>query len=395
MDPAEKVTFNLRYEELLKRSEQGKYHYEVNIQPKNQKILDFKINVKINESLPLDGIFVTRVKNKDQANFQAEDISEGNLVYDQKNAPNIALIDMSPNDTKNSGKDWKFVVKYDVERPEDGNDVQIGAGKFVHYFAPDNLPTLPKHVIFVIDISGSMSGRKLKQTKDAMTTMLGKMSEKNIDNFNIILFDSNIQVWGRKPCPRNFEETNGTTTTTTPGYPDYDETWCYENDTISYSIQDNNGDVGPAYDFILDLQVRGSTNINDALLEALDIAKQVKEKGEIDVKTQQMIIFLTDGQASAGETYSPRIKENVKQANIESNIPVYGLAFGDGADFDLIKDISDESNGFAERIYESGNSFEQLEDFYNKISGRSRYSSIFFKTKSYSLMLNFFPQIQN
>merc|ERR1712223_1978864 len=43
-------------------------------------------------------------------------------------------------------------------------------------------------------------------------------------------------------------------------------------------------------------------------------------------------------------------------------------ALGDGADFDLIKDISDESNGFVQRIYESGNSFEQLEDFYNKIS---------------------------
>merc|ERR1719400_1199580 len=116
------------------------------------------------------------------------------------------------------------------------------------------------------------------------------------------------------------------------------------------------------------LQVRGSTNINDALIEALNIAKQVKENGEIDTKTQQMIVFLTDGQPSAGETYGPRIKENVKKANAETNIPIYGLALGDGADFDLIKDISDESNGFAERIYESGNSFEQLEDFYNKIS---------------------------
>ena len=33
-------------------------------------------------------------------------------------------------------------------------------------------------------------------------------------------------------------------------------------------------------------------------------------------------------------------------------------------DFDLVKGLSDENNGFAERIYESGNSFEQLEDFY-------------------------------
>ena len=367
LDPAEKVTFNLRYEELLQRSEKGKYSYEVNIQPKNQKISDFKIKVAINESLPLDGIFVTRVKDKDEAKFQAEDISQGNLIYDEKNAPNVAFIDMQPNDAKNNGKDWKFVVKYDVKRPEDGNDVQIGAGKFVHYFAPDSLPTLPKHVIFVIDISGSMGGRKLQQTKDAMTTMLDKMSEKNIDNFNIILFDGSIDVWGRKRCGQNVDEDLNEYDYLSD-YDNYNGPWCYENDKISYSIPNNNGDVGPAYDFVLDLQVRGSTNINDALIEALNIAKQVKENEEIDSKTQQMIVFLTDGQPSAGETYGPKIKENVKIANAETNIPIYGLALGDGADFELIKDISDESNGFTERIYESGNSFEQLEDFYNKIS---------------------------
>merc|ERR1740122_393658 len=326
------------------------------------------IKVSINESLPLDGISVTRVKDKDEAKFQAEDISKGNLIYDEKNTPNVAFIDMQPNDAKNNGKDWKFVVKYDVKRPEDGNDVQIGAGKFVHYFAPDSLPTLPKHVIFVIDISGSMGGRKLQQTKDAMTTMLDKMSEENIDNFNIILFDGSIDVWGRKRCNQNVSE--DLNEYDYDYYSDYnnDGPWCYENDKISYSIPNNNGDVGPAYDFVLDLQVRGSTNINDALIEALSIAKQVKENGEIDTKTQQMIVFLTDGQPSAGETYGPKIKENVKKTNAETNIPIYGLALGDGADFELIKDISDESNGFTERIYESGNSFEQLEDFYNKIS---------------------------
>ena len=367
LDPAEKVTFNLRYEELLQRSDKGKYNYEVNIQPKNQKISDFKIKVAINESLPLDGISVTRVKDKDEAKFQAEDISKGNLIYDEKNTPNVAFIDMQPNDAKNNGKDWKFVVKYDVKRPEDGNDVQIGAGKFVHYFAPDSLPTLAKHVIFVIDISGSMGGRKLQQTKDAMTTMLDKMSEKNIDNFNIILFDGSIDVWGRKRCGQNVDEDLNEYDYLSD-YDNYNGPWCYENDKISYSIPNNNGDVGPAYDFVLDLQVRGSTNINDALIEALNIAKQVKENEEIDTKTQQMIVFLTDGQPSAGETYGPKIKENVKKANAETNIPIYGLALGDGADFELIKDISDESNGFTERIYESGNSFEQLEDFYNKIS---------------------------
>jgi len=49
-------------------------------------------------------------------------------------------------------------------------------------------------------------------------------------------------------------------------------------------------------------------------------------------------------------------------------VPIYGLAFGDGADFDLISDISTESGAFTKRIYESGNSFQQLEDYFNEIS---------------------------
>ena len=66
LDPAEKVTFHLRYEELLQRSNQGKYDYSINIQPQNQNIPDFKIKVNINESLPLNDISVSRQSYKYQ-----------------------------------------------------------------------------------------------------------------------------------------------------------------------------------------------------------------------------------------------------------------------------------------------------------------------------------------
>ena len=117
------------------------------------------------------------------------------------------------------------------------------------------------------------------------------------------------------------------------------------------------------------LTSQGGTNINDALIRALEIAEQVKSQEEITSKTEQMIIFLTDGQPTSGETNNTLIKENIRNANT-NQVPIYGLAFGDGADYDLVKDISDESNGFAQRIYESGNSFEQLENFYKEISGK-------------------------
>ena len=120
----------------------------------------------------------------------------------------------------------------------------------------------------------------------------------------------------------------------------------------------------------MNLNADGATDINEALITALNLANDVKKNKEIGSGTQQMIVFLTDGEPTEGETSATRIKENVKQYNSASKIPIYGLAFGDGADFDLLKDISTESRGFAQKIYESGNSFEQLEDFYNKISGK-------------------------
>ena len=70
-----------------------------------------------------------------------------------------------------NNEDWQFILNYDLKR-EDNNEVQIGSGRFVHYFSPDKLPTLAKHIIFVIDVSGSMAGRKLKQTSDAMVGIM-------------------------------------------------------------------------------------------------------------------------------------------------------------------------------------------------------------------------------
>ena len=97
----------------------------------------------------------------------------------------------------------------------------------------------------------------------------------------------------------------------------------------------------------------GATNINEALEFSLNVAKKVKVKNEIPPNTQQLIVFLTDGNATYGETNGEQIKENLKKINAEMKVPIYGIAFGKDADFDLIKDISDESGGFARRIYES------------------------------------------
>ncbi|KAF6090876.1 hypothetical protein HJG60_012246 [Phyllostomus discolor] len=56
-----------------------------------------------------------------------------------------------------------FVVQYDVVMEDIIGDVQIYDGYFIHYFAPRGLPPVEKNVVFVIDVSGSMFGTKMKQ----------------------------------------------------------------------------------------------------------------------------------------------------------------------------------------------------------------------------------------
>lgn len=44
---------------------------------------------------------------------------------------------------------------------------------FVHHFAPSNLSRIPKNVVFIIDQSGSMRGRKIQQVEKSFLSRQG------------------------------------------------------------------------------------------------------------------------------------------------------------------------------------------------------------------------------
>lgn len=198
LDPGEKATFYLKYEELLERKDKGKYVYEFNVQPKQQKIEDFDVKLIIYETKALKDISVHKRDSKDEHSGQLLDLTSKVLEFDEKTAPYNAYISLQ-NDTEdelNNGEEWKLVLKYDVERSV--NEVQIGPdGKFIHYFNPDSLPSLRKHLIFVIDTSGSMDGRKIQQTTDAMTMILEDMNKKQLDYVDILTFSNTVRTWTR------------------------------------------------------------------------------------------------------------------------------------------------------------------------------------------------------
>lgn len=81
---------------------------------------------------------------------------------------------------------------------------QVNEGYFVHFFSPEELKPLKKHAIFVLDVSGSMDGRKIEQLREAMTAILDDLKEG--DYFNLIAFSSDIKV--RNPAYPVFFQNN-------------------------------------------------------------------------------------------------------------------------------------------------------------------------------------------
>ena len=219
------------------------------------------------------------------------------------------------------GNSLKFRLEYDVERVD--GEVLLMDGHFVHFLAPDQLPVLRQHVVFVIDSSGSMSGRKMKQTKEAMATILRQI--RPTDFFSILDFDSEVK-------------------------------------DVLMAMTGSETNIESALEAVKQIEASGGTNIHGALLRALEILDQAEIK-----ELQPLIIFLTDGQPSSGVTDPAKIQANVRSRN-RRGLAIFSLAFGTGADFDMLQKLSLQNHGFARKIYEGGDAANQLEGFYYEVA---------------------------
>uniref|UniRef100_A0A8D1GC71 Inter-alpha-trypsin inhibitor heavy chain H3 n=1 Tax=Sus scrofa TaxID=9823 RepID=A0A8D1GC71_PIG len=184
-----KVTFELTYEELLKRHK-GKYEMYLKVQPK-QLVKHFEITADIFEpqgisTLDAEASFITNdlLGSALTKSFSGK---KGHVSF----KPSLDQQRSCPTCTDSLLK-GDFIITYDVNRESPAN-VQIVNGYFVHFFAPQGLPVVPKNVVFVIDVSGSMHGRKMEQTKDALLKILDDIKED--DYLNFVLFSGDVTTW--------------------------------------------------------------------------------------------------------------------------------------------------------------------------------------------------------
>ncbi|CAL8143934.1 unnamed protein product [Orchesella dallaii] len=272
--PQTKVTFNLTYEELLSRR-LGRYEQAININPDQvSSIKDYQILVNIEESRNLTLVRVPSLSN----DIDAQEDSEGNNkdAVIERPAPNKAKISWSPStaDQKKlvkEGISGKFAVQYDIDRDTDAGQILVMQGYFVHFFAPENLPPLRKHVVFILDISGSMWGRKMEQLKESQKKILDDLSSE--DFFNIITFSSDVYLWSPEDS-LNKNDNN-------------DRFYSYTAAPVSPQLLAKRqplpatpGNIVKAKEFIDSLVASGGTNIHDAIIEALNLTAAIKNDQE-------------------------------------------------------------------------------------------------------------------
>merc|ERR1712200_390639 len=343
MGGGQEVVFRLTYDELLGRKE-GMYRQEINIDPQ-QIVEDFRVEVFINESLPITEVNVPELLESNSIDPSEETQNsfvtiEKNFEGDAKRAKIVfAPTAIEQRAAAEEGMAGRLQINYDVDRQNQDSEVQVIDGYFVHYFVPENLETLPKHAIFILDVSGSMYGERLQQLKDAMFTVLDDMKPE--DFFNIITFSTSVNNWSPSGITKEGDQ---------PAIPATKEN---KKKAISH---------------VLDLEAEGGTNINSAMLKGLELAKEVLRSESLPQGVASMLVFLSDGEATEGETSSKAIKANVVTANSDTELPIFSVAFGSGADFDLLKEISLAADSFAKRVYEGSDAALQLENFYAEIS---------------------------
>ncbi|MFH1721925.1 MAG: VIT domain-containing protein [Candidatus Altiarchaeota archaeon] len=181
---------------------------------------------------------------------------------------------------------------------------------------------IPKDVLLVLDTSGSMSGEKIKQAKEALKFTVNSLND--VDKFNIITFSSEVRKWR------------------------------------SGLVEVNEENIESAVDFIEDIKAAGGTNINDALQDALDMSKK-------DTGRMQTLIFLTDGKPTVGTTNIERILETVRSENdAGSRFFVFGVGYD--VNTHLLDKLVEENSGASEYVKPDEDIEVKVSALYKRIS---------------------------
>lgn len=181
--------------------------------------------------------------------------------------------------------------------------------------------TLNKGMTFVVDTSGSMSGDKIAQARDALVFNLQQLEP--LDKFRLLSFSDAVRPFSGKALPASKTE------------------------------------ISKAVTHVKGLKATGGTDINSALLEAL--------RGQNSKDGVPMIVFLTDGDPTVGVTNFKQILNNVAAENKhKARLFVFGVGYDVNIPF--LDKLAQNNHGVAEYVRPEENIELKVSRLFSQIS---------------------------
>lgn len=217
------------------------------------------------------------------------------------------------------------LYSYSTKIPQ--NQLPDSLGGFFTFIAepdPGSNQVIRKTFTLIVDRSGSMSGNKIIQARNASKFIVENLNDG--DKFNIVDFSDNVLS--------------------------------FRNTHVPYT----NGARDSALAYINAFVASGGTNISGAFSTA------VPQFNTVSDSTANIIIFFTDGQATSGITNTTQLLAHVRNliVSTETNIFLYCFGIGSDVNVQLLTLLGSQNNGLAEFL---GNDelYSRITDFYLRI----------------------------
>lgn len=302
INPKTEVRFSITYTELLKydfnKITFNFYLKTTGLSPKPLERVSLRINVRTTSD-------ITRLSSPSHGNTPENLITrvserEYNVSYgDEQFTPDRDY--RLEFEYQRAGLNVNVLTYTPVEEDSVGKD-----GFFATWVIPSddiNTSTLPRSVVFTVDVSSSMEGKRIDQLRTGLTTFVNNLHEQ--DYFNIVLFSTNVQRFRPDLVPATSKN------------------------------------IAEAKDYISkNINAKGLTNINDALVDSF--------RHTFRDSSVKFIAFLTDGLQSWGVLDSNVIIDNVRKLHSDVRVFTYGI--GDEPSRYLLNNIASVSGGYATYI---------------------------------------------
>lgn len=226
--------------------------------------------------------------------------------------------------------DDDFVLYFGVSKEDVGlslltHKVKGEPGYFALMAAPKALfktsEIMGKAITFVLDTSGSMNGAKIDNAREALAWCLSQL--KSDDRFNVIRFSSDV-----------------------------------EQLTTDSMLVASRSNIERGISFVKGFDAAGGTAIDEALATAL----------RQDVRgATHLVVFITDGRPTIGETSIKAILANAKARN-KQRARVFAFGIGDDINTHLLDKLANANGGTSQYVKPGEAIKTNIAAFYNKVA---------------------------